>query len=83
MQKRDISAAGAQGVVSMTLKTLRNDASFHLIWLKATKIANKLGVEEPKPPFWCKTSRRLEQGMHHLNFLVQKKIIIGEYTLKL
>jgi len=33
IQKRDISAAGAQGVASMTLTTLekiRNDTSFHL-----------------------------------------------------
>ena len=65
LQKRDISAAGAQGVASMTLKTLekiRNDADFHLFWLKATKIANELGVEEPQPPHRCKTPRRFETG---------------------
>ena len=29
------------------LEKVRNDADFHLFCLKATKIANKLGVEEP------------------------------------
>ena len=60
LQKRDISAAGAQGFASMTLKTLekvRNDADFYLFWLKVTKIANELGVEEPQPPCRRKTPR--------------------------
>ena len=38
LQKRDISAAGAQGVASMTLKTLekiRNDADFHLFLVES------------------------------------------------
>ena len=65
LQKRDMSAAGAQGVASMTLKTLekvRNDADFHLFWLKATKIANELGVEEPQLPHRCKIPRSFETG---------------------
>ena len=65
LQKPDISAAGAQGVVSMTLKTLekiRNDASFHLFWLKVLKIANKLGIEEPQPSHRHKTPRTFETG---------------------
>ena len=67
LQKRDISAAAlaAQGATSMTLTTLekiRNDTSFHLFWLKTTKIANELGVEEPQPPHQCKTSSRFETG---------------------
>ena len=65
LQKRDISAAGAQEVASMTLKTLekiRNDTDFHLFWFKVTKIANKLDVEEPQPPRRRKTPRRFETG---------------------
>lgn len=65
LQKRDISAAGAQGVVSMTLKTLekiRHDTDFQLFWLKATKIANELGIEEPQPPRRRKAPRRFETG---------------------
>ena len=62
LQKRDISAAGA---VSMTLKTLekiRHDTDFQLFWLKATKIANELGIEEPQPSRRRKAPRRFETG---------------------
>ena len=65
LQKRDISAAGAQGVVSMTLKMLekiRHDTDFQLFWLKATKIANELGIEEPQPPRRRKAPCRFEAG---------------------
>ena len=44
------------------LEKVRNDADFHLFCLKATKIANKLGVEEPQPPCWCKKLGRFETG---------------------
>ena len=36
--------------------------------MKATKIANELGVNEPQPPSQCKTPRRFETGNAPLEF---------------
>ena len=45
-----------------TLEKIRNDTSFYLFWLKVTKIANELGVEEPQSPHQRKTPHRFETG---------------------
>ena len=83
LQKRDISAAGAQGAISMTLTTLekiRNDTSFHLFWLKTTKIANELGVGNHNHLASTRHLVGLKQGMHHRNFLADLKSL--EYCSK-
>ena len=67
-----ISAADGQIVASMTVTTLeriRNDVGFEMFWAKATRIANKLCIEEPRLPRRRKTPRRFEVGDAEPNFL--------------
>lgn len=53
LQHKDLSAAQAQEVASLTIKTLqkmRNDESFQMFWSKVSTMASKLDVNEPSFP---------------------------------
>ena len=63
LQSADISAAEAQQIVQMTLKTLKDmktEDKFRSFWLSAIKTAEELGVGEPTLPRKRKAPQRFE-----------------------
>ena len=53
LQKEEMSAAQAQSIAAMTVKTLlsiRNEDSFSLFWEKTTNHSEEVGVNKPKLP---------------------------------
>ena len=53
LQSKDISAAEAQQIVFMTLKTLedmKTEERFSAFWISAVKIAEDFGVNDPRLP---------------------------------
>ncbi len=65
LQIKTLSAAEGQQIAKMTvqtLKSLRNDSSFHLYWSKISKIAADLDVGEPQLPRRRRVPRRYDEG---------------------
>ena len=65
LQKEEISAAGAQNIVQMTLTALmsfRSDDSFLLFWDKVLMLSRQVGVNEPSLPRQKKAPSRFESS---------------------
>ena len=65
LQKEEMSAAGAQNIVRMTLTamlTLRSDDSFSLFWEKVLMLSKQVGVNEPTLPRQKKAPSRFENN---------------------
>ena len=76
LQHKTISAAEGQQVAQMTVQTLRslrNEASFDLFWLKVNKIASDFGVGEPQLPRRRRVPRRYDDGQSEGDFHAEAK----------
>ena len=76
LQQKTISAAEGQQVAQMTVQTLRslrNEASFDLFWLKVNKIASDFGVGEPQLPRRRRVPRRYDDGQSEGDFHAEAK----------
>ena len=65
LQTMAMSAAEAQKIAQMTVRTLqsvRNEEDFMLFWTKVTKMASSIGVDDPVLPRQRKTPRRYDYG---------------------
>ncbi len=66
LQTMSMSAADAQKIASMTLKTLhtiRSDDHFSLFWDRVTQMASAKDVNDPKLPRQRKAPRRYDEGL--------------------
>ena len=74
MQQKNISAAEGQQVAQITVQTLRslrNEASFDLFWLKVNKIASDFGIGEPQFPRRRKVPRRYDDGQSEVSLMLR------------
>ena len=86
LQSTDISAAEAQQIVQMRLKTLKDmrteDSKFDSFWLSAIKTAEELGVGEPRLPRKRKYHKDLKQIIQLQTCLQQVINITTVYIFK-
>ena len=76
LQSPKISAAEAQKVVAMTVKTLeslREEEMFKLFWTNTLRKSRELSVNEPELPRKRKTPRRYEVGESEGDFLADEE----------
>ena len=77
-QAKTLTAAEGQKLAKLTVATLqsiRNDEMYDLFWLKCTKLAEKLHLEEPTLPRAHERPKRFDDG------LAQSHVYVYPYHL--
>ena len=86
LQNPQLSSAEGHEIAMLTVRTLqsiRSDSSFELFWLKVEQRRENLEVEEARLRRKRKIPKHYEQVTLKQSFMLQPKILIDKFTLRL